>query len=353
MVISLVNKVFREERGNLAHTMEKEFPLLLSEKNSENMKIIQEDGMICSAVNFLPKKIAIEGVPVSTASIGAVCTHPHYRGRGYSTEILRNVEEKMKEIGVNLCLISGTRDLYKRWGSGRVRNSIRYKIFPMKHKLGYKLREYRREDLFALKKIYNSQKTRYLRSDRDFELLIDSGTFPFGETSYYRYVMEGNLGVRGYIILKRTPKGVVVKEAIGEMEEIFMSLANLAYILGEEKIDYILPGEERVPEEHEGQAEYLQGSLKVIDAGRFIEELKLYFRQHAEEHLVETFRVEEIGSGYHLILGDEVLEVSSHDELLQIIFEGNSNKITGGKIMGFLEKVFPLPFPWTENLNYQ
>jgi len=333
--------------------MEREFPLLLSEENSENMRIIEEEGRVCSAVNFLPRKITIEGVPISTASIGAVCTHPHYRGRGYSSEILKDVEERMKEMEVNLCLISGTRNLYRKWGAGRVRNSRRYSTPLKKEKLKWEIREYRREDLPALKKIYNTQETRYLRSERDFELLIDSGTFPFGDTSYCRYVMEDNLGVRGYIILMKTPEGVVVKEAGGERDEIFMSLAHLAEELGEEKIDYILPMKERVPCGYKGQAEYLQGTLKIIDAGRFIEELKPYFRKHVEEDLAETFSAEESGGGYRLILGDEVLEISSHDELLQIIFEGNNNRMNGGRMKGFLERTFPLPFPWTENLNYQ
>lgn len=332
--------------------MEREFPLLLSEENSENMRIIEEGGRICSVVNFLSRRITIEGVPISTTSIGAVCTHSHYRGRGYSTKVLKDVEERMRETGVKICLISGTRNLYKSWGAGRVRNSIRYTVPPKKEKVRWKVREYRREDLPALKRIYNSQGTRYLRSSRDFDLLIDSGTFPFGNTSYYRYVMEDYLGVRGYIILKKTPEGVVVKEAGGEMKEIFISLAHLAEELGVDRIDYIHPFRDRVPEGWKGETEYLQGTLKIIDIARLIEDLKPYFRQYVEEEIVESLSAEENGSGFRFTLGDEVLEISSHDELLKIIFEGN-NGVRGGEMKEFLSKVFPLPFPWTENLNYQ
>jgi len=345
--------VFRGERGDLPHTMEREFPLLLSEENSDNMRIIEENERICSVVNFLPRRIAIEGAPISTASIGAVCTHPHYRGRGYSTRILKDVEESMKKAGINLCFISGTRDLYRKWGAGRVKNCIRYRIYPKEHILSYKVRKYREGDLSSIKKIYNSQGTRYMRSSEDFDALIDSGTFPFGETSYERYVMEEGKGLGGYIILKRTPQGVVVKEAGGEMEEIFKSLAHLAYKLETDRIDYILPLGEKVPEGWDGGEEYLQGTLKVIDARGLKDELTPYFRQYVDEYMANSFTIEGVKGGYRMCLGDEVLDISSHDELLKIIFEGNSNRINGRKMKGFLEKVFPLPLPWTENLNYQ
>ncbi len=352
-VIALINSVFRGERGNLPHTMEREFPLLLSQENSENMRIITEGERICSVVNFLPRRIAIEGIPVSTASIGAVCTSPHYRGRRYSTRILGDAEMRMKEMGVRICLISGTRNLYRKWGAGRVRNSIRHTIPPKKEKMNWRIREYRMNDLPTMKRLYNSQGTRYLRSSRDFDLLIDSGTFPFGDTSYYRYVMVDNMKVRGYIILMRTPEGVVVKEAAGERGEVFTSLAHLAEELGEEKIDYILPREENVPEGYRGSTEHLQGTLKIIDAPGLMADLQPYFRQYVEKNMAESFRVEERGEGYRLILGDEVLEISSHDELLKVIFENNRNETGKGRMKEFINRVFPLPFPWTENLNYQ
>ncbi len=344
--------MFRGERGDLPHTMESEFPLLLCEDNRDNMRIIEEEEEICSVINFLPRRIAIEGIPILTASIGAVCTHPDYRGRGYSSLILKDVEERMREMGVRICLISGTRSLYTRWGAGRVKNSVRYRIPSRSDKLPWRIREYKSNDLATLKRIYKSQGTRYIREEKDFELLIDSGTFPFGKTSYYRYVMEDQEGVRGYIILKRTPEGVTVKEAGREREEVFKSISYLAHELEIEEIHYILPSQEEVPHECAGEPEYLQGTLKIIDAAGFVEDLRPYFRQCAGKE-ADSFYITEAGEGYRLTLGDETIEVSSHDELLKLIFEKSNTGSTDGKMNKFLDRVFPLPFPWTENLNYQ
>lgn len=352
-VINLINFIFRTGRGELPHTMEKEFPLLLSHKNRENMRIIKDDQKIVSVVNFLPQKILIEGVPISVGSIGAVCTHPDHRGRGYSSKVLKDVEKRMKETGVNLCLISSTRNLYKNWGASEVKNCRRYRISAGLPNLKFNVREYGKGDILSLKKIYNSQGTRYLRQGTYFETLIDSGTFPFGETSYKRYVLEDENGLRGYIILKKTNERIEVKEAAGDKREIFDSLVFLGNQLGGNEIEYILPQGEMAPAGYLGEEGYLSGTLKVIDLKGFMEELKPYFKQYLPAEEVDFFKAEEAGGKYKLILGSEKLEIQSHNELLKLIFEKKGDKKNKGKLEKFIDTVFPLPFPWTENLNYQ
>ncbi|MGB6127833.1 MAG: GNAT family N-acetyltransferase [Psychrilyobacter sp.] len=356
-VIDLINSVFRTGRGGLPHTMEKEFPLLLTSENAENMRIIKEDKKIISVVNFRPQKILIEGVPISTGSIGAVCTHPDYRGRKYSSKVLGDVERRMKEIGINICLISSTRNLYKNWGAESVKNCRRYEVLASHLDLKYTVREYKEDDLVSLKKIYNSCGTRYLRIGTDFEILIDSGTFPFGDTSYKRYVLEDKSDVRGYVILKKTDENVEVKEAGGEKSEIFGALGFLGTQLGINKIEYILPHGEIAPTGYHGEVEELSGSLKIIDFKGLIDELRPYFRQYITAKEVKFLVVKEIDGRYELSLGMEKLEIESHKELLKLIFEKKVERkeknMDRGKLEKFINLVFPLPFPWTENLNYQ
>jgi len=337
--------------------MEKEFPLLLTPENAENMRIIKEDKKMISVVNFLPQKILIEGTPISVGSIGAVCTHSDYRGRRYSSRVLEDVGERMKETGINICLISSTRSLYKNWGAGEVKNCRRYRVFASHPDLKYIVREYRKDDLVSLKKIYNSCGTRYLRPGTDFEILIDSGTFPFGDTSYKRYVLEDKNGVRGYIILKKTDERVEVKEAVGEKIEIFDVLGFLGTQFGINEIDYIIPQGEMAPTGYCGKEENLSGVLKIIDFVGLMEELKPYFKQYCIDQEIEKLEFFEKKGKYRLSLGTEKLEIESHKELLKLIFEKRVEKkeknMNRGKLEEFIKLVFPLPFPWTENLNYQ
>lgn len=338
--------------------MEKEFPLLLSKKNAVNMRIIKKEKEIISVVNFLPRKILIEGTPISIGSIGAVCTHFDHRGKGYSTKILEDVENRMKEIGIKLCLISSTRNLYKKWKAEKVKNCKKYKICAGFPKLKFTVREYRKEDIFFIKKIYDSQKTRYLREKKDFETLIDSGTFPFGDTSYKRYVLEDQKIIIGYIILKNTLEQTEVKEAGGEKNKIFDTLAFLGTELGIKEINYIIPQGEIVPEGILEEEKYVSETLKIIDFKGLMEELKPYFRQYLKN--IDLLKAEEENGKYKLSLGSERLEIECHKELLKLIFEKKiegkneyKKNINKGKLKEFIDTVFPLPFPWTENLNYQ
>ncbi len=327
----------------------------MSVKNAENMRIIEKDRKIISVINFLPKKILIEGNPVSTASIGGVCTHSDYRGRGYSSRILKDVGKRMKERGINLCMISSNRNLYKQWGAGEIKNCRRYKILSEDTPLKIKIREYETVDLPSLEKIYNAKVTRFIRNHEDFKKLIVSGTFSFGTTSYKKYILEDEDNIRGYIILKKTPEKIEVKEAGGDKNDIFYALASLGTYLGVEEIDYVLPSGETAPAGYEGTEENLSGSLKIIDLKGLIEELKPYFRQYIDTQMMESLEVEELSRGYRFFLGDEVLEIDSHEEVLKLIFEKTDLKYSGNqkKIKEFIGAVFPIPFPWTENLNYQ
>src|SRR3712207_6803949 len=114
-VILLINNIFRTNKG-YKPTMQYEFPILLNKDNRENMRIIVEDNKPVSCVNFVQREILVEGAKIDVASIGAVCTNKEYRGKGYSSLLLEDVEKKMYEDGVDLLLVSGTRALYQRRG---------------------------------------------------------------------------------------------------------------------------------------------------------------------------------------------------------------------------------------------
>jgi len=115
-VLDLVNLVFRTSRG-MKPTMQEEFPLLFNEKNVENLRIIKVDGKIVSHVGIFECDAIIHGCRLKVGMIGAVCTHPDYRGRGFATRLVEDAMSKMRRDGVNIVMISGIRRLYDRAGS--------------------------------------------------------------------------------------------------------------------------------------------------------------------------------------------------------------------------------------------
>lgn len=114
-VLTLINQVFRIN-NNFAPTMSTEYPLLLCYENMDNMRIILEDDQPVSTVSYCTTNMIIEGATLKAASVGSVCTHPGYRGRNYATQLMDDVEARMKDNGVEVMLVSGDRDLYLRRG---------------------------------------------------------------------------------------------------------------------------------------------------------------------------------------------------------------------------------------------
>ena len=68
-VISLINRIFREDRG-FASTMQLEYPLLLCHENMDNMRIIREDGRPVSTVSYYTSDIIMEGASWKAATTG-------------------------------------------------------------------------------------------------------------------------------------------------------------------------------------------------------------------------------------------------------------------------------------------
>ena len=55
----------------------------------------------------------IYGHKISMASMGAVCTHPEYQGRGIGTRLLYETFNGLERDGVSVVTISGGRGLYR------------------------------------------------------------------------------------------------------------------------------------------------------------------------------------------------------------------------------------------------
>jgi predicted N-acetyltransferase YhbS len=64
----------------------------------------------------LPYVLRYGGVMLRVAGVGAVCTHPDYRGRGYGAAVLRDSLAYMAEQGSHLALLKGIKNYYERFG---------------------------------------------------------------------------------------------------------------------------------------------------------------------------------------------------------------------------------------------
>ncbi|SHJ58887.1 GNAT family N-acetyltransferase [Tepidibacter formicigenes] len=358
-VINLINNIFRISNGHNP-TMEKEFPLLLNENNIDNMRIIIEDGKVVSGVNFFKEDIFIEGSIIKAASIGGVCTHKDYRKRGYSSLILDDVEKKMYEDNIDIVLISGTRGLYKRRNCIEVKNFYKYTIKPKNIDIDIEVVDYKEDYLNEISDMYNQNSTRYYRTYEEFEILLEAATIPWGTYTYKKYVLIKDEKLLGYIVLRIIDEDIKygqVIESFGNPEIIFKVLSNICLNLELDNIKYYVHIKDKINQlmdYFKKEKTYLHGTVKIINFLSFMENLRNYFIQHVPKSLMDKIKFKEDEEGYYFEIENEVLKIKDIKILTQLVFEGyDINLEDKPKIKKFLNSVFPIPFIWTANLNYQ
>ncbi|MCM1991246.1 GNAT family N-acetyltransferase [Oceanirhabdus seepicola] len=361
-VIDLINNVFRITR-NQKPTMQYEFPYLLNEKNINNMIVIKEDNKIVADVNYLKQNIVVQGANIIAASIGAVCTNSEYRGRRYSSKILDKVEEQMKSEGIDVVLISGTRDLYRRRMCSMVKSHYKYEITPNNEHIDFEIKEYEEEHLNKMIQLYNLNSTRYLRTYEEFKELLDSATIPWGTFSYKKYVITKQDEVIGYLIIRvidDDKKYGQVIEAYGDSNTIYMALRKLAYDLQLENVCHYVHIKEynnQFDKYDKRELDCQQGTLKIINFEKFMKDLNTYFIQYVRKDILDKTMFTKEGEGYLIQFEDEKVIIDNVESLNKLIFQGNTEKIKYinecSNIKKFIETVFPIPFVWSANLNYQ
>lgn len=360
-VIELINKVFRKSR-NLPPTMMEEFPLLLNVDNCDNMRCIWEDNKPVCDINFLKETIFIEGAAITAASIGAVCTDEDYRRRGYASIVLDDVEEKMYRDGIDLVLISGQRSLYQRRGCTKIMSFNEYTIKPKVEKLDFVIKELHEEHMEQIISMYNKNSTRYFRTYNEFKVLMNSATFPWGDRSYKKYVLDKASDLVGYIILRidNKLKEAEVVECFGSPEQISKSLSNLAHELNLNSINYyvhIKDKNNQLYQYYEKKLDFMEGTIKIINFESLMLKLNPYFSQYVDSEILNNIQFSMKDGNYQFSLFDEKVIIKDIRDLNKLIFQGieavDLNLKNKLKLKGFLTKVFPVPFVWPRNLNYQ
>ncbi len=225
--LKLINRVMRYER-NLEDTMQFEFPLLINEKNMENMLCIYENEMPISALNILYAKLSVNNEIFNTAFIGGVCTYENHRRKGHSTNLIEKALKKMNENNVDLVFVSSFKNHYKKHNFFEVNSDYKYEIQTQNKKNSQKFTS---DEFFknsALKtefiNIYNTDKIRFLYKDDEIITLLKARLFPKQNKEYEIHKLQS-----GFIILEidKTTNNALVVDIIGVKENLIESIKNL------------------------------------------------------------------------------------------------------------------------------
>lgn len=368
-VIDLTNWIFRTENG-FEPTMHLEYPLLLGPQNMDNIRIIIEDGRPVSTVSYLMSNIQIEGVSLCAASVGAVCTHPDYRGRNYATYLMDDVEERILRDGVEVMLVSGNLNLYRRRGCTKVGGFQKADLGPLDTKDSIGLLELTRDNMEEAARMYHQEPVRYIRSFDQFVTLHESTKYYRSIFDYKSYIVTRYGKAVAYIVarIQVADNAAVIREFAGDRRAVIDGAYKFLAQDGLNKCTLIFPRTDimgRLLEEDgiQLQAQDQQGTIKIMNYPSLMNSLKPYMRQYLPGEILDALIFTERDGKYYISLEDETLLIDNRDSLGQLIF---GSTVQGGeeysllqaeladmpKLKDVIDTIFPVPFPWTQNLNY-
>ncbi|WPP40524.1 GNAT family N-acetyltransferase [Paenibacillus hunanensis] len=151
MAAELANQVFCETGEPYMGTA---FPTLFRPGITHSYGAFDDTGRLVSFMGLVPVSIASGSEKISAFSIGAVCTHPHYRGQRLAGQLLERCRQHAIDAGASVIFISGDRSLYTRVGSqffGRIHQFELTREHAHIEPSGlWELRELELRDLFAV-----------------------------------------------------------------------------------------------------------------------------------------------------------------------------------------------------------
>lgn len=190
--IALANRVFRKDGGDMG----KDYPLLFSPENAQNVLCIEVDGKIVSIFGLLFREIQIFSANLRSVLVGSVCTDERYRGRGYSTSLMNEAGRISMENDVPLMLISGDNSVYRKFGA--VDAGVYYAHFvDTQNSVDVKYHQAQLDELDKLMTFHAMEPVRFVRHKKTFKVMLETSkannmpSKTFVSDSAYIVVTEG------------------------------------------------------------------------------------------------------------------------------------------------------------------
>ena len=113
----LLNEVFRRSHGIADQDVTTDFPLVFSESNLCNCRMILCDGGVVSHAALWPRELAVQGEKFKAGIIVLVATAPEFRHQGYAARLMQDLQRTMCEEEYDLGILwTGVPDFYRKLG---------------------------------------------------------------------------------------------------------------------------------------------------------------------------------------------------------------------------------------------
>lgn len=170
----------------------------------EYTRVCEVDGRLVSAVQIVRRAVRLNGQAVPMAGIANVATLPEYRGRGFSTQLMRDAQRVMDaEDFLFGLLFTGIHDFYARLGWERVPFPL-WSATPQPLALdGWRFRTAEPDDLPRVQVWYAQS-----YADHPLSVVRDDAYWRiwtrWDDPNWRRafYIAEDSLTARGYVVLE-------------------------------------------------------------------------------------------------------------------------------------------------------
>ncbi|MDQ2732547.1 MAG: GNAT family N-acetyltransferase [Armatimonadota bacterium] len=231
-LMDLVDTVFK---GGQPGTMLAEYPHLFNADNVQNLHVIAEDGKIVSHVGTTIQNAVFLGCSLRVGNVGAVSTHPDYRGRGYAGGCFQHACSEAHAQGVDLMLISGDRRLYRDAGCRPVGLDKEFTITrsaagALNTSAGSEaisVERFSQEHLPAIRRLYENEPVRYLRPLEEWQMVIREEKTTQHNSRLWVVRRNGNIAAYAGMYPPRQNRTAVIEEFAGDRSALIGGLYEL------------------------------------------------------------------------------------------------------------------------------
>ncbi|CAG7644600.1 GNAT family N-acetyltransferase [Paenibacillus allorhizosphaerae] len=367
-MVALSDRVFRKPHQT---SMGQAYSLLFSNENAGNMLIAEEDGKIVTVVGLLPSEISIAGCTLRVLSMGSVCTDADYRGKDYAGTLVRMSIEKCEREGVHLLLVSGNRTLYRRNGcyeAGLIRHftptaeQARHAAENNNSSQAETVEYDEARDLESMLRLVHNEPVHYVRTKAQFARLIH-GAAVFSNSAmnqhialrrsngealaYVVYGLPGYDATRTPAVIEYAGSDQAVLELLRDVMERHQ-LEKLRVPVGGDKAAF---GEALAAAGASVRCEPIPGTIRLTDLASVWRSLAPYIHERLGSETAGKLDCTRTADGqYRIAYGEETLALDARGALT-LLFSG-APWAAGDALGPLLASLFPLPFVYTNNLNY-
>ncbi|BBH18804.1 acetyltransferase [Paenibacillus baekrokdamisoli] len=361
--VRLTDLVFRDHEHV---SMGEAFPFVFSPSLGQSFGAF-EDSKLVSFIGIVPWLIYVGRAQLKVYALGAVCTHPDYRGKGYASTLLEHVYHHVRQAQASLLLVSGDRSLYTRNQCYPFGSFNRYSVKPehcaslvaQNAMVGYTFRERTSADWYTLHELAASRTVRYDQSLSELALLIHSQAVASNSKLEHRTLIAEKDGkVLSFAVVavpgKYMPLGAPQAiEWAGDVEAVVALLAYAVERYSLHQLDIAVAWHEIGLQEAlrnvEFQASHNNGTICITDPQLLLDQLEPYLKDVIDLQQDKMTVTPSADGRSVLRFGPETIDLAPQ-ELVSLLFDTEPQLAM--KLQEGLSSLFPIPFPYVGGLNF-